>query len=128
MPVTPATSLRYVPHRDYVYDFLRSRGPANLYVDVGAASGAISSRIATDTARVVGIRAFPHNARVFRSGLLITRMFNWSKRLSRIGADEQRYLLAQLSKGTNQVGAIKLVIHPLVESRPLSRARLIATP
>lgn len=60
------TSLSYVPRRDYVYDFLRSRGHADLYVDVGAASGIISERIAADTSRLLAFEPFRNNARLFR--------------------------------------------------------------
>lgn len=63
------TSLRYLPQRDYVYDFLRSRGHADLYVDVGAASGEISERIAGDAAQVLAFEPFPNNARLFRKRL-----------------------------------------------------------
>lgn len=60
------TSLSYVPRRDYVYDFLRSRGHADLYVDVGAASGIISERIAADTDQLLAFEPFSNNARLFR--------------------------------------------------------------
>ncbi|MEC4762105.1 FkbM family methyltransferase [Mycobacterium sherrisii] len=69
MPVTPVTSLPYVPRRDFIYDFLRSRGPAELYVDVGAASGEISERIARDAAHVLAFEPFPNNAKLFRKRL-----------------------------------------------------------
>lgn len=69
VPVTPVTSLSYVPRRDYVYDFLRTRGPAGLYIDVGAASGEITARLATDAAQVVAFEPFPSNARLFRKRL-----------------------------------------------------------
>lgn len=69
VPVTPVTSLSYVPRRDYVYDFLRTRGPADLYVDVGAASGEISARIAADAAKVLAFEPFPNNARLFKKRL-----------------------------------------------------------
>lgn len=69
MPVTPVTSVPYTPHRDHVYDFVRSRGPADLYLDVGAASGEVSLRIAADAANVLAFEPFPHNAQVFRQRL-----------------------------------------------------------
>jgi FkbM family methyltransferase len=56
-----------VPRRDYVYDFLRSRGPANLYVDVGAGSGIISESMAADTTQLLAFEPFPNNARLFRN-------------------------------------------------------------
>jgi FkbM family methyltransferase len=55
-----------VPRRDYIFDFLHSRAPAGLYVDVGAASGEISERIAADAAQVLAFEPFPQNARLFR--------------------------------------------------------------
>jgi FkbM family methyltransferase len=67
--VTPVTSVPYTPHRDHVYEFLQSRGDADLYVDVGAASGAISLRIAADADHVLAFEPFPHNARLFRQRL-----------------------------------------------------------
>ncbi|WAJ47330.1 FkbM family methyltransferase [Mycobacterium sp. Aquia_216] len=69
VPVTPVTSIPYVPRRDFIYDFLRSRGPADLYVDVGAASGEISERIAGGAAHVLAFEPFPNNARLFRKRL-----------------------------------------------------------
>lgn len=66
MPVTPVSSIPYVPKRDYVFDFLQSRAPAELYVDVGAASGQISERIAGDATQVLAFEPFPQNARLFR--------------------------------------------------------------
>jgi FkbM family methyltransferase len=69
VPVTPVSSIPYVPRRDYIYDYLRSRGPAELYLDVGAASGEISERIAADAARVLAFEPFPNNARLFRKRL-----------------------------------------------------------
>lgn len=69
VPVTPVTSIPYIPRRDHVYDFLRSRGPADLYVDVGAASGEISELIAANTAQLIAFEPFPNNARLFRKRL-----------------------------------------------------------
>ncbi|MGE2689160.1 FkbM family methyltransferase [Mycolicibacterium pulveris] len=69
MSVTPVTSIPCVPRRDYVYEFLRNRGPAGLYVDVGAASGEVSSRIAADAACVLAFEPFPQNAHLFRERL-----------------------------------------------------------
>ncbi len=70
MPVTPVSSIPYVPRRDYVYSFLQSRGSGGLYVDVGAASGEVSERIAAGAAQVVAFEPFPDNARLFRKKLL----------------------------------------------------------
>ncbi|OBA58452.1 hypothetical protein A5647_20840 [Mycobacterium sp. 1100029.7] len=69
VPVTPVTSLPYVPSRDFIYDFLRSRGPADLYLDVGAASGEISERIADNASHVLAFEPFPNNAQLFRKRL-----------------------------------------------------------
>lgn len=69
VPVTPVTSIPYVPRRDFIYDYLRSRGRADLYVDVGAASGEISERIAGDATQVVAFEPFPNNARLFQRRL-----------------------------------------------------------
>ncbi len=69
MPVTPVSSIPYIPRRDYVYDFLQSRGLGGIYVDVGAASGAVSDRIAADAEQVVAFEPFPDNARLFRRRL-----------------------------------------------------------
>ncbi len=69
MAVTLVSSIPYVPRRDYVYDFLQSRAPGGLYVDVGAASGEVSKRIAADAAQVVAFEPFPNNARLFRKRL-----------------------------------------------------------
>jgi FkbM family methyltransferase len=73
VPVTPVSSIPYVPRRDYVYDFLQGRGPGGLYVDVGAASGAVSERLAGDAKQVVAFEPFPANIHLFRN-----RVFNYS--------------------------------------------------
>lgn len=64
------SSIPYVPRRDYVYDFLQSRGPGGIYVDVGAASGEVSERIAADAEQLVAFEPFPDNTRLFRKRLL----------------------------------------------------------
>ena len=58
-----------MPRRDHIYDFLRSRGPADLYLDVGAASGEISERLAADVGQVMAYEPFPENARLFKKRL-----------------------------------------------------------
>lgn len=67
--MTPVSSVPHLPRRDAVYEFLHSRGHAAFYVDVGAASGEISERLAGDVAQLVAFEPFPANAQLFRKRL-----------------------------------------------------------
>ena len=69
MPITRVAQVPFLPRHDHVYQFLRGRGSAGLFVDVGAASGEISLRIAQDAAQVVAFEPFPNNAKLFRKRL-----------------------------------------------------------
>jgi len=69
MPVTRVTSVRAIPRRDDVYEFLRSRGHADLFVDVGAASGEVTELIAPHASHVLAFEPFPPNVRLFKKRL-----------------------------------------------------------
>lgn len=59
------SSLPYTPRRDEVYDLTRTRRPAGLFYDVGAASGEISSQLAADGVDLGAFEPFPQNAKLF---------------------------------------------------------------
>lgn len=67
--VTPITSIQGTPRRDEVYDFLESRGVADLCVDVGAGMGHVSRRLVHQTRELLAYEPFPNNVKLFRQRL-----------------------------------------------------------
>jgi FkbM family methyltransferase len=63
------SSIPYVPRRDEIYEFLRGRGIADTYVDVGAASGDVTFALAAGAKKVLAFEPFPGNAALFRKRL-----------------------------------------------------------